>query len=48
MKVRCTKNLRAISFEVPPGKDPIPYAKNKLREITGKKRLVGWELETVL
>lgn len=48
MKVRCTKNLRAISFEIPPHEDPIPYAKNKLREMTGKKKLRGWSFETVL
>jgi len=48
MKVKCTKNQRAISFEVPPGQDPTEYGKKKLRELTGRKRLVGWSLETVL
>ena len=48
MKVRCTKNLRAISFEIPPHEEPINYAKKKLREMTGKRRLVGWTFESVV
>ncbi len=48
MKVRCTKNQRAISFEIPPHEEPIPYAKSKLRVMTGKKILRGWSFETVV
>ena len=48
MEIRCVKNGWAIRFEVPPGEDPTDYGKKKLRVLTGKKRLVGWEFETVV
>ena len=48
MEIKCTKNGWTIRFEVPPGIDPTEHGKKKLRELTGKKRLIGWEFVTVL
>ena len=46
MEIKCVKNGWVIRFEIPTGEDPIPYAKNRLKELSGKTAY-KWEYEVV-
>lgn len=43
-EIRCVKNGSAIRFEIPPGQDPIKYAKSKLKAAF-KKQPRMWEYQ---